>query len=57
LIADTAGPVALAMRGLSDADRADVKAEVEDSVGRFAVGDGYKLPGIALCAVAREASP
>jgi SAM-dependent methyltransferase len=57
LIADTAGPVALAMRGLSDADRADVKAEVEDSVGRFAVGDGYELPGIALCAVAREASP
>jgi SAM-dependent methyltransferase len=53
LIADTAGPVALALRGLSDADRADVKAEVEDSFGRFAAGDGYELPGVALCAVAR----
>ena len=56
LIADTAGPVALVLRGLSDADRADVKAEIEDSVGRFAAGDGYELPGIALCAVARKPS-
>jgi SAM-dependent methyltransferase len=53
VIADTAGPVALALRGLSDADRADVKAEVDDSFGRFAAGDGYELPGVALCAVAR----
>jgi SAM-dependent methyltransferase len=53
VIADTAGPVALVLRGLSDADRADVKAEVEDSFGRFAAGESYELPGVALCAVAR----
>jgi SAM-dependent methyltransferase len=51
VIADTAGPIALALRGLSDAERADVKAEVEDSFARFAAGDGYELPCVALCAV------
>jgi len=54
VVADTAGPLGLALRGLSDADRADVKGEVEHSFGRFAAGDGYELPGVALCAVASE---
>jgi hypothetical protein len=40
------------LRGLSDADRAEVRAEVEDSCGRFTTDDGYELPGVALCAVA-----
>jgi len=53
VVADTAGPLGLALRGLSDADRADVKGDVERSFGRFAAGDGYELPGVALCAVAR----
>jgi SAM-dependent methyltransferase len=53
VIADTAGPIALALRGLEVADRAAVKADVEDSIGRFATEDGYELPGVALCAVAR----
>jgi ubiquinone/menaquinone biosynthesis C-methylase UbiE len=53
LTADTAGPIALALRGLSEADRAEVRAQVEDSLGRFTAGDGYELPGVALCAVAR----
>lgn len=53
LVADTAGPLGLALRRLSEAERADVKAEVADSLGRFAAGDGYELPGVALCAVAR----
>ena len=52
LVQDTAGPLGLALRGLSDADRAEVRAEVEDSCGRFTTGDGYELPGVALCAVA-----
>ena len=52
VIADTAGPIALALRGLAESDRAAVKAEVEDSLRRFAAGDGYELPGVALCAVA-----
>jgi SAM-dependent methyltransferase len=52
LIADIAGPIALALRDLSEADRAEIHAEVEDSLGRFTAGDGYELPGVALCAVA-----
>jgi SAM-dependent methyltransferase len=53
LTADTAGPIALALRGLSEADRAEVRAEVEDSLGRFTAPEGYELPGVALCAVAK----
>jgi ubiquinone/menaquinone biosynthesis C-methylase UbiE len=53
LTADTAGPIALALRGLSETNRAEVRAQVEDSLGRFTAGDGYELPGVALCAVAR----
>ena len=52
LVADTAGPLGLALRGLPAADRAEVRAEIEDSLGRFAAADGYELPGVALCAVA-----
>lgn len=51
VIADTAGPIALALRGLPESDRAAVKAEVEDSFERFAADGGYELPGVALCAV------
>jgi ubiquinone/menaquinone biosynthesis C-methylase UbiE len=52
LISDTAGPLGLALRGLSRADREPVKADVEDSLARFAAEDGFELPGVALCAVA-----
>ena len=52
LLADTAGPLGLVLRGLPAAERAEVIAEIEDSLGRFAAADGYELPGVALCAVA-----
>ena len=53
LIGDTAGPVGLALRRLRDHDRAAVRGDVEDALGRFAVdGGGYELPCVALCAVA-----
>jgi len=51
-IADTAGPIALALRGLAESDRAAVENDVEDSLRRFAAVDGYELPCVALCAVA-----
>jgi SAM-dependent methyltransferase len=51
VIADTAGPIGLALRDLSEADHATVKAEAEDSLSRFATGSGYELPAVALCAV------
>jgi hypothetical protein len=50
-VADTAGPLAIALQGLSEDQRAEVLADVEDSLARFAVeGGGYPLPGLALCA-------
>lgn len=52
VIADTAGPIALALRGVAESDRALVRTDVEDSLRRFAAGDGYELPCVALCAVA-----
>jgi SAM-dependent methyltransferase len=52
-MADTAGPIAIALQGLSDDQRAEVLADVENSLARFAAdGGGYPLPGLALCAVA-----
>ena len=52
LISDTAGPVGLALQGLADHDRAQVRGDVEDALRRFAVDGGYELPCVALCAVA-----
>jgi SAM-dependent methyltransferase len=52
VIADTAGPMALALRELSEPDCEAVKADVGDALRRFATGGGYELPAVALCAVA-----
>ena len=52
VISDTAGPIALALRGLAEPDHAAVKADVEDSLRRFAADGGYELPCVALCTVA-----
>jgi SAM-dependent methyltransferase len=53
VLADTAGPIALVLRGLPDDERATIKAEIEDSLPRFASRNGYEIPCVALCAVAR----
>jgi SAM-dependent methyltransferase len=52
LTADTAGPIALALRGLSGAERRAVEADVEDALRRFATDAGYDVPCLALCAAA-----
>ena len=52
LISDTFGRLGLALRGLSVTDRSAVKADVDDSLARFAAERGYEIPGVALCAVA-----
>jgi ubiquinone/menaquinone biosynthesis C-methylase UbiE len=52
VIADTAGPIGLALRRLEAADRAEVKAVVDGSFEQFAGAGGYELPGVALCAAA-----
>jgi ubiquinone/menaquinone biosynthesis C-methylase UbiE len=52
LHSDTSGPLGLALRRLPEIARAAVKADVEDSLARFATERGYDIPGVALCAVA-----
>jgi SAM-dependent methyltransferase len=52
LTADTAGPIALALRRLGDADRAAVAGDAEAALQRFAKAGGYEVPCVAVCAVA-----
>ncbi len=51
--ADTSGPIAIALRGLSERDRGALEPELEQAFAPFATGEGYQLPGVTLCAVAR----
>jgi hypothetical protein len=51
-VADTAGSLALVLRGLSAADREAIKARAEGVLEPFAGEGGYRIPGVALCAVA-----
>ncbi len=52
LVADTAGPIGLAIQGLTVAAREALKAQAEAVLGPFAGADGLEIPGVALCAVA-----
>jgi ubiquinone/menaquinone biosynthesis C-methylase UbiE len=52
MIADTAGPIGLALRGLAEPDRAAISADVKEPLQQFAADAGYELPCLALCAVA-----
>jgi ubiquinone/menaquinone biosynthesis C-methylase UbiE len=51
VVADTAGPIGLAVQGLADADREDLTEEIASTITRFATDGGYEFPGIAVCAV------
>lgn len=51
-VSDTAGPLALVVRGLSDGERESFVAQLRERLDPFVVGGGYELPGVALCAVA-----
>ncbi len=52
LIADTAGPIGLALQALEETERERLRAKVEAACEGFARADGYVLRGLALCAVA-----
>jgi hypothetical protein len=52
VVADTAGPIALVLRTLRDAEHGMIKAQAEAALGRFKGTDGYQIPCAALCAVA-----
>ena len=52
MVADTAGPLGLALRDVAATDRAAIEAAVAEPLARFSTGRGYEIPGVALCAVA-----
>lgn len=52
MIADTAGPIGLAVRGLSEHNREALRLEVSAALEGFGGEAGLELPGVALCAVA-----
>ena len=49
---DTAGPFAVALRGMSEREREALKAQLAEAFAPFAVDRGYELAGVALNAVA-----
>lgn len=51
VVADTAGPLALALRALPDDERDEIKKGLESSLAPFAGEGGYRLPGTVLCAL------
>lgn len=51
-VGDTAGPVAIALRGLSQQERQVIKRQLEEALAPFASDRGYDLPGVTLAAVA-----
>ena len=51
-MAETAGPVAIALRGLSEKEREAVMARLAEALGGFATERAYEFPGAALAAAA-----
>lgn len=51
-IQDTAGPVAMALRGLDAAEREAIASRIEEALAPFASSRGFEMPGAALAAVA-----
>ena len=54
VVADTSGPIGLALQGLGAEERAAVKADCAGALARFASDDRLEISGLALCAVAGE---
>jgi SAM-dependent methyltransferase len=50
--ADTAGPMAMVLRGLTPAQRPPLEQRIAEAIEPFAADAGYALPGVALAAVA-----
>lgn len=51
-VTDSAGPLAMALRALPDAERDAIENDLQESLTPFAAEGGYRLPGLVLCAVA-----
>jgi SAM-dependent methyltransferase len=53
IVADTAGPIGLALRALAGHDRDALAAQVAGALAPFATSTGLEVPGLALCAVSQ----
>jgi ubiquinone/menaquinone biosynthesis C-methylase UbiE len=53
LTADTAGPLAVVLQRLPEAELRALEAALDEACAPFATGDGYELPGVALLVAAR----
>jgi SAM-dependent methyltransferase len=51
-VMEVAGPFAMAVRDLPQDERDAVKAQLSEAFGPFEDDGGYRVPGVALCAVA-----
>jgi hypothetical protein len=51
-VTEVAGPVATVVRGLPEHERRALKAQLAEAFVPFEAAGGYRVPGIALCAVA-----
>ena len=49
---DTAGPMALVLRGLSGGERRALTAMLDGPLAPYAAGAGYEMPGVTVCAAA-----
>lgn len=52
IAADTSGPMALVLQGLSAAERAGVAESLGAALAPFRTGAGYEVPGVSVVAVA-----
>jgi len=52
IIADTAGPLGLALRDVDDGERSTIADELGEALAKFTAPGGYEVPGVALAACA-----
>lgn len=52
-VADTAGPIAMALRRVPADEREGIKSQLEQAFAPFKTDRGHELPGVTLTAVAR----
>ena len=50
-VLDVSGPLAVVVRGLPEDERAVLRGRLAEAFAPFSAGEGYELPGVALCAV------
>jgi hypothetical protein len=53
IVADTAGPIGLAIQALPDDARAALREQCDAALAPLATAAGYEIPSLSLCASAR----